>query len=39
MIYTSYFAMVHKVAKYLDGHILLCYERPEAFCHRHIVAK
>ena len=30
---------VHKVAKYLDGHILLCYEHPEAFCHRHIVAK
>ena len=30
---------VDKVAEYLQGRILLCYERPEAFCHRHIVAK
>lgn len=30
---------VDKVAAYLQGRILLCYERPEAFCHRHIVAQ
>lgn len=30
---------VDKVAAYLQGRILLCYERPEAFCHRHIVAR
>lgn len=30
---------VDKVGAYLQGRILLCYECPEAFCHRHIVAK
>lgn len=30
---------VDKLAAYLQGRILLCYERPEAFCHRHIVAQ
>ena len=30
---------VHKVAKDLkDGAILVCYETPEKFCHRHLVA-
>lgn len=29
---------INKVYNYLDGKILLCYERPEDFCHRHIVA-
>lgn len=28
-----------KVAKDLDGKILLCYEKPESFCHRHIFAE
>ena len=28
----------HEVYKYLDNKILLCYERPEDFCHRHIIA-
>ena len=27
-----------KVAKDLDGKILLCYEKSDAFCHRHIFA-
>ncbi len=27
------------VAQVLDGTILICYEKPPAFCHRHIVAK
>ena len=30
---------VHKVAKELDGKVLLCFEKPSDFCHRHIVAK
>ena len=30
---------VNKVAAHLQGRILLCYERPESFCHRHIVAQ
>lgn len=30
---------IDKVAAYLQGRILLCYERPEAFCHRHIAAQ
>lgn len=30
---------VDRVAKYLQGRILLCYERLESFCHRHIVAQ
>ena len=29
---------VHELAKQLDGKVLLCYEKPEDFCHRHIVA-
>ena len=28
----------HEVYEYLDNKILLCYEKPEDFCHRHIVA-
>jgi uncharacterized protein YeaO (DUF488 family) len=28
-----------KVAKKLEGKTLLCYEKSEDFCHRHIVAK
>ncbi len=28
---------VHKVAKDLDGKVLLCYEKPNDFCHRHII--
>ena len=28
-----------RVAKDLDGKILLCYEKPESFCHRHIFAE
>ena len=28
----------HKVAALLDGKVLLCYEKSEDFCHRHIVA-
>jgi len=28
-----------KVYKELDGKILLCFEKPNAFCHRHIVSK
>lgn len=27
-----------EVAKKLAGKVLLCYEKPENFCHRHIVA-
>lgn len=30
---------VHAVARALDGKVLLCYERPDDFCHRHIVAE
>lgn len=30
---------VNKVAAHLQGRILLCYERPGMFCHRHIVAQ
>lgn len=29
----------HKVASELDGKVLLCYEGPLAFCHRHLVAE
>jgi uncharacterized protein (DUF488 family) len=28
----------HKVAKDLEGRVLLCYEKASDFCHRHIVA-
>ena len=28
-----------KVYDYLDGSILLCYEKPSDFCHRHLVRK
>ena len=28
----------HKVAVDLEGKTLLCYEKSEDFCHRHIVA-
>jgi len=28
-----------KVVRDLKGSVLLCYERPESFCHRHIAAK
>ena len=28
-----------RVAEILDGKILLCYESPGKFCHRHIVAE
>lgn len=27
----------HKVAKDLEGKVLLCYEKSEDFCHRHII--
>lgn len=27
----------YKVYKELDGKILLCYEKPEDFCHRHLI--
>lgn len=30
---------VHDVARALDGTTLLCYERPDEFCHRHLVAE
>ena len=30
---------VYKTAKYLQDKILLCYESPEKFCHRHIAAE
>ena len=30
---------VHDVARALDGKTLLCFERPDEFCHRHIVAE
>ena len=29
----------HTVAAELDGKVLLCYEKSEDFCHRHIVAE
>lgn len=29
----------HIVAAELEGKVLLCYEKSEDFCHRHIVAK
>ena len=28
-----------KVVRDLDNKVMLCYEKPGAFCHRHIVAK
>ena len=28
----------HKVAADLEGKVLLCYEKSEDFCHRHLVA-
>lgn len=28
-----------KVAEILEGKTLLCFEKPEDFCHRHIVAE
>ena len=28
----------HKVAAELDEKVLLCYEKSEDFCHRHIIA-
>jgi uncharacterized protein (DUF488 family) len=28
----------HKVAAELDGKVLLCFEKSEDFCHRHIIA-
>ena len=30
---------IEKIYRDLDGKILLCYESPEKFCHRHLVAK
>ena len=30
---------VHTIAKELDGKVLLCYERPDEFCHRQLVAE
>ena len=30
---------VHKVAKELDGKILLCWCGKDKFCHRHLIAK
>ena len=30
---------VNKVYKDLDGYVLLCYEKTEDFCHRHIVSE
>lgn len=29
----------YEIAKELDGKILLCFETPEKFCHRHLVAE
>lgn len=29
---------VHEVARALEGKTLLCFERPDEFCHRHLVA-
>lgn len=29
---------VHKVAKDLEGKVLLCFETPDKFCHRHLIA-
>jgi uncharacterized protein (DUF488 family) len=29
----------HKVAAELEGKVLLCYEKSEDFCHRHLVAE
>ena len=29
----------YKVAKELDGKVLLCYEKSGDFCHRHLVAE
>jgi uncharacterized protein (DUF488 family) len=28
----------HKVAKDLEGKVLLCYEKSDDFCHRHLIA-
>lgn len=28
---------VEKMYEKLDGKLLLCYERPESFCHRHLI--
>lgn len=30
---------VHKVGANMQDRILLCYEKPETFCHRHILAE
>lgn len=30
---------VHQVARDLDGKVLLCFERGNDYCHRHIVAE
>ena len=30
---------VNAYGKTLDGCVLLCYEKPEDFCHRHLVAR
>lgn len=30
---------VHDVARALEGKVLLCYEKPDEFCHRHIIAE
>jgi uncharacterized protein (DUF488 family) len=29
----------HRVAAELEGKVLLCYEKSEDFCHRHLVAE
>lgn len=28
-----------EIGRILDGKILLCYERPDQFCHRHLLAE
>ena len=30
---------VHKIAGFLNGYILCCYEKSTDFCHRHLVKK
>ena len=30
---------VHKIGANIQDRILLCYEKPETFCHRHILAE
>ena len=34
----SVYEELEKIVKENDGCVLLCYEKPEDFCHRHLVA-